>query len=104
MLSLPFMWFSNRFKSSVYNLQARLGCPGRRGIVLGHIEADHSKSNASYVFPLMQQQIQRAQQHSLTEQILSYITLFLTQSPPLAMHFFASNEQVPACCAHKNLH
>ena len=62
-----------------------------------------SESNASYLFPWKLQEIQRAQQQYLIEQILSYKTLFFIIVKNY-LCIFASDEQKLMCLSCKYLH
>ena len=62
-----------------------------------------SESNVSYLFPWKLQQLQRVQEHYLIDQILSYKALFFNMVTTISCAFFFSDEQEPACCAHKNM-
>jgi len=59
-----------------YILESSVGMLVRLAFVCIHRHVDHSNSNASYLFPMELQQIQRAQWHYLIEHILSYKMLF----------------------------
>ena len=64
-----------------------------------------SKSNAFSLFPWKLQQLQRAREHYLGEQILSYQTILqYSHHHYLWFFFFAINEQEPPHGACENLH
>jgi len=55
-----------------YILESSVGMLVRLAFVCIHRHVDHSNSNASYLFPMELQQIQRARWHYMIEHILSY--------------------------------
>ena len=71
------------------NLQPS-GLPGRIywvEFVWGQIYVGHSKRNASYFFPWKRQQIERAEEHYLTVQILIYKALFFNRVSTISYAF-----------------
>ena len=71
-------------------------CKAEKQLMLGKY-IGHFESNASYLFPWTLQQVQRAQQHYLVEQILSYEALIFQHSHYHQLCIFTSHVQEPSC-------